>query len=264
VTTISSFLQISKNLSKAQAIEAKKPEIASATKYFQDNIGKIKTADDLIANPRLFRYAMTAFGLGDKIDAKGLMKKVLQQGVTKNNALANTLNNSAIQAFAKTFDFAANGATTTTSASLASTVVARYTENALETDQGQQNPGVQLALYFQQQAPNLKSMYSVLADKNLLTVVQTALGISPSTGSQPVDTQYRLLNSKLKLTDLQDPKKLQNFIARFAANYDAANSTGGSSAVSALFGGSADGSGVISIDSGTLLTAMNSRRSFFA
>jgi hypothetical protein len=96
----------------------------------------------------------------------------------------------------------------------------------LETNQGKQNPGVQLALYFQRNAPNVTSIYGVLADKNLLTVVQTALGISPLTSGEPVDAQAHLLQGKLKLADFQDPKKLQAFISRFAALYDYNNAGG--------------------------------------
>ena len=150
----------------------------TATQYFENNIGKVTSAQQLVDNPRLFDYAMTAFGLSDMTYAKGLMEKVLQQGVTSSTALANTLDNTNILSFAKAFDFTDNGATTTASSSLVDLVVNKYVENSLETAQGQQNPGVQLALYFQAQAPNVTSVYQILADKNLLSVVQTALGIA--------------------------------------------------------------------------------------
>ncbi len=223
MSTISSYLMISKDLPKWQGITAKKPAVSVQTKYFQENITKVKSADQLLNNPRLFAYSMTAFGLGDKINAKGLMKQVLQQGVTDSNALANKLNNPNILAFAKAFDFKDTGAATTSSPTLAQNVIARYTETALETDQSKQNPGVELALYFQRNAPNLTSVYGILADKKLLTVVQTALGISPLTSAQPIDTQKRLLANKVNIADFKDAKKLQAFIARFAAMYDSVN-----------------------------------------
>ena len=53
---------------------------------------KAKSAADLVNNPRLFSYAMTAFGLGDRLYAKALMTQVLQQGVGDAKALANKLN----------------------------------------------------------------------------------------------------------------------------------------------------------------------------
>jgi hypothetical protein len=236
MTTLSIYTPIAGNLAKWQAIVAKNPENAVQTKYFQANIGSVKSAAAFVKNPRLFNYAMTAFGLGDRTYAKGLMTQVLTQGVAKTTALANKLNDPNILAFAKTFDFAANGATTTSSSKLVSTVVNRYAENALETDQGKQNPGVELALYFQQHAPAVTSVYGILADKKLLTVVQTALGISPLTAAEPIDTQAKLMGDKFKIADFQDPKKLQTFIARFAAGYDATNGATSASS-SATLGG---------------------------
>ncbi|PWB81941.1 MAG: hypothetical protein C3F11_13610 [Methylocystaceae bacterium] len=236
MTTLSSYLQIAGNLTKWRSIAAKSPDVAIQTKYFQDNIGKVKSVDDFLKDARLFDYAMTAFGLGDMTYAKGMMKKVLEDGVSSNSALANKLNNSNINAFAKAFDFAGAGAQATSSSTLVANVVGRYTEQALETTQGQENPGVRLALYFREHAPSVTSVYGILADKNLLTVVQTALGVSPLASAQPVDTQARLLKAKLDLSDFQDPKKLQNFITRFAAMYDIDNSSTSDSTISILFG----------------------------
>ncbi|MBG0809674.1 DUF1217 domain-containing protein [Methylosinus sp. H3A] len=265
MTTLSTYLQIANNQSKWQAITAKSPDVATQTKYFKDNIGKVTTVDAFMKDARLFNYAMTAFGLGSMTYAKGLMHKVLDGGVSSSSALANTLNSSNIKAFAQAFDFADNGDATTTSSTLVDTVVSRYTEQALETSQGKQNPGVQLALYFQQHAPSLTSVYGILADSNILTVVQTALGISSSTSSQSVDTQYRLLSSKVKLDDFKDPTKLQQFIARFAAQYDYNNggdANSQSSLLSTLFDTSSSSSS-FGLDTSLLLSVQGTKFGYF-
>jgi hypothetical protein len=264
-TTLSSYLTVANHLSQWQTLTAKTPAVQTATQYFEKHIGGVTSAQQLINNPRLFNYAMTAFGLSDMTYAKGLMREVLQQGVTSGKALANTLSNSNIQAFAKAFDFADNGSATTSSSSLVRQVIDKYIENSLETSQGQQDPGVQLALYFQNHAPSVTSAYGILADKNLLTVVQTALGISPLTAAEPIDTQAQMLTSKLKLSDFQDPTKLQKFIERFAAQYDANNNalgtTSSSSATTTLTTASLFqttpiyGYGIIGINPTTLLGA---------
>ncbi len=264
-TTLSAYLTVANHLSQWRTIAAKAPEVQTATKYFEQNIGKATSGKQLVNNPRLFNYAMTAFGLGDRIYAKGLMEKVLQQGVTSKKALANTLNNSNILDFAKAFDFADNGSATTSSSSLVSQVVDKYIENSLETSQGQQDPGVELALYFKAHAPGVTSVYQILADKNLLTVVQTALGISPMTAAEPIDTQANMLTTKLKLPDFQDTKKLERFIERFCAQYDANNNAPGATPSSpstttlttaSLFQTAPiSGNGIIEINPATLLSA---------
>jgi hypothetical protein len=267
MTTLSSYLQISTNLSKWQSITAKSSEVAVQTKYFEDNIGKVSSIDEFMKDTRLFNYAMTAFGLGDMTYAKGMMKKVLEEGVADSGSLANTLLRANVKSFAETFDFAAKGEETTSDSTLVDNVVARYTETALETDQGESNPGVQLALYFQRQAPNITNVYGILADKNLLTVVQTALGISSLTAAQSVDTQANLLKKAIDLDDFKDPTKLQRFIQRFAAMYDYANGGDASSEgslVATLFSSFDDGSSSgYGIDASLLLSLQTAKNGFF-
>jgi hypothetical protein len=227
-TTIATYQMISSNLPKWQAITAAQPQVQLQTNYFQANIAKVTSVDDFINNTQLFDYAMTAFGLGDMTYAKGMMKEVLQQGTSSSSALANTLNNPNILAFAKAFDFADNGASTTSSSSLQTTVVNNYIMNSLETSQGKQNPAVQMALYFAQNAPKVTDVYGILADKNLLSVVQTALGISSLTSSEPVDMQATQLKNLINVSDFQDPTKLQTFIYRYSAMYDSNNASSSS------------------------------------
>lgn len=265
MTTLSTYLAITNNMTRWLAATAQSPAVAVATKYFEENIGTVKSGADLVNNTRLFDYAMTAFGLGDMTYAQGMMKQVLAQGIASSNALANTLPNPNIHAFAAAFDFADNGPSTTASSSLVQNVENRYLENALETSQGQQNPGVQLALYFQQNAPNLTSVYGILGDKNLLTVVQTALGISPLTSAEPIDMQAQMLSRAINISDFKNPAKLQSFIERFSALYDANNGgqspapAGSSSPIVSLFNSlsaNSDGGGA-GLGSSLLLQAQN-------
>jgi hypothetical protein len=222
MTTIGSYLSVAKDLGRWRTITEKSPDVANETKYFKENIGKATSIEALLGDRRLFNYAMKAFGLGDKTFAVGMMRKVLEQGVDGPRDLARTLRNPNILAFAKAFDYAAKGGTVP-SAGLIANVTSRYVEQALQAEQGKRNPGVELALYFRQNAPELNSVYGVLADKKLLAVVQTALGISPNASAQPIDTQARLLKNMLNVDDFKDLKKLDAFIERFAAMYDAQN-----------------------------------------
>lgn len=240
MTTLSSFQQIANNPARWQTLTAKAPAVANAVAYYKAKIGSVKTAEDLIGDRRLFAFAMQAFGLGDMVNAKGLMRKVLAGGVSDPTALASTLNNPKIRAFAKAFDFAGSGDAVTTTSSATDDVVSNYVEQTLETNQGAANAGVGLALYFQRNGGKIKNVYEILADKSLLTVVQTALGIPASTASQNIDVQAAHLTKALDIADLGDAKKLQRFIARFAAQYDVTHAQTASSASLNGYGLSAD------------------------
>jgi Protein of unknown function (DUF1217) len=106
------------------------------------------------------------------------------------------------------------------SASAVKTTTSGFLEQQLESDQGAQDVGVQLALYFQRVAPTVTSEYGILADPSLLEVAQTIFGLAPATSATNIDAQAHALSNLMPLSDLQDPKKLQQLTERFTAMYD--------------------------------------------
>jgi hypothetical protein len=212
-----------KDYSRTLAATAAEPTAARQTKYFMLNIDQVKTPDDLINNSNLYAYVMKAFGLSDMAYAKALIRKVLTGGISDPKSIANTLNDSRYRALAATFNFALKGSDTTSSPELQQTTVSRYVEQTLESNAGEQNPGTQMALYFQRMAPHITSAHAILGDKKLLSVVQTALGLPRSMSLEKIDVQARMITSQMRISDLHDPVKLRRFIERFTAVYDSQN-----------------------------------------
>ena len=103
---------------------------------------------------------------------------------------------------------------------------------------------MQLALYFTREAPTITSLYGLLADKNLLKVVQTAFGL-PTSASADIDAQERTLSNYVSVADLQNPAKVQQIAERFTAQYDATgqNSSSDVSTVTQLFAASTASAG---------------------
>jgi hypothetical protein len=219
-TTTAAYLAVTQNLTRYQAMTAAEPAVKTATAYYQANIGKVTSVADLVSNYRLLAYALDAYGLGDQINAKALITQVLEGGVSNPKSLANTLSDSRWKAFAAAFVFAGKGASSVSSASAVKTTTADYVEQQLESDQGAQDVGVQLALYFQRVAPTVSNEYGILADPNLLEVAQTIFGLSPATSATNIDAQAKALSQLMPISDLQDPKKLQQLTERFTAMYD--------------------------------------------
>ena len=215
--TTTAFLAVSQNLSRYQTMTAAEPAVKTASAYYEANIGSVQSIQDLVGNYRLLSYALNAYGLGDQINAKGLITKVLEGGVSNPKSLANTLPNSQWKAFAAAFNFVDSGATPPSSASAVQTTTSDYVEQQLESDQGDQDVGVQLALYFQRVAPTVTSEVGILADPNLLQVAATIMGLPPSAAA---DLQPQTLSELMPLSDLQDPAKLNQLTERFTAMYD--------------------------------------------
>ena len=239
--TTSTYLNITNNLASMQAATAKSPDVKVATQYYKANIGKATSIDSFVNNYRLLSYALTAYGMEDQIQNTGLIKKVLQGGTTSSKSLANTLNDKRFLAFAKAFDFVGSGAASVSTSSAVARTTAAYTEQKLEDNAGQQNPGVQMALYFKRIASTITDPYQILGNTKLTQVIQTALGMpSVASGSaNALDNQASAIKTALNgMKDLQNPTKVNQLAQRFTANYDMQNASTTTSNADILFGGS--------------------------
>lgn len=251
-TTTSTYLSIVNNLSQMQAMTAKEPAVQTASAYYAANIGNVTSIDDFVGNYRLLSYALNAYGLGDQIDSTALIKQVLEGGVSNPNSLANTMPQ--WKAFATAFNFAANGAASVSTPTAVAATESDYVEQQLENNEGQQDVGVQLALYFNRVAPTVTSEYGILADKNLLEVVETIFGLPSSFSMENIDVQAKTLSDLMPLSDLTDPAKLQQLTERFTAEYDATygNSTSSSLTVAGSSSSSSSPSAAVTILSGVI------------
>jgi hypothetical protein len=263
-STTSAYLAVSQNLPRYQAMTATEPAVKTATAYYEANIGSVTSIQDFVGNYRLLSYALDAYGLGDQINATALITKVLEGGVSNPNSLANTLSNSAWKAFAAAFNFVGDGASSAASPNAVQTTTSDYVEQQLESDQGAQNVGVELALYFQRVAPTVTSEIGILADPNLLQVAATIMGLPPAAAT---DLQPKTLSELMPLSDLKDPAKLTQLTERFTAMYDYTYgpSSGATSDLSVDSGNSSSGqsgaaavlAGVISSNGSVLGSALN-------
>ena len=221
------YNSIAQDYTKSLSTTAKEPQVARATQYFLANIGNVTSASQLVNNSQLYNYVMTAFGLQDMAFAKALITKVLNGGATS-SGFAASLNDPRYMALVTAFDFATYGATTTSgsSSTAAATTVNNYYQQTLETQTGQENQGAQMALYFARMAPEITNPYSILADKTLLTVFETAYNLPTTFSLENIDVQANTVSQLLNISKLQsDPTYQNQFLQRFTAMYDAQNPT---------------------------------------
>jgi Protein of unknown function (DUF1217) len=226
-TTTSTYLSISQNLSRYQQAIADEPAVKTASAYYAANIGNVTSIQDFVGNYRLLSYALDAYGLGDQINNKALITQVLEGGISSPKSLANNLSNPNWAKFAAAFPFAEDGAASISTASAIQTTQTNYVEQDLESTEGQQSPGVQLALYFQRVAPTITNPLSIVGDTNLLGVVRTIFGLPAESGSTNVNAEAANISKLMPLSELQDPTKLTQLTERFTAEYDLDYGPGG-------------------------------------
>ncbi|WP_026379065.1 DUF1217 domain-containing protein [Afifella pfennigii] len=225
ISTYISYQRIAANLDRSLSMTAAERPVQLETEYYRSNIGEVRSIDDFLADTRLFRYAMTAFGLEDMAHAKGMIRKVLEEGVEDKKSFANRLNDPRFKEFAQVFNFARDGEATTQTNAARQGVVDRYVRQTMEVTAGEENEGVRLALYFQRSAPEVTSAYSLLADPALWQVVKTIYGFPDEMANADIDKQAAAIEKRLDVADLQDPEKLSKLLQRFTAMWDVTQET---------------------------------------
>lgn len=236
LTTSASYRVITDNLTRSLEAAADKPQVARETAYYLESIENVKSIDDFLANDRLYRYAMKAFGLEEMTYAKAFMRKVLTEGIAESDSFANTLADNRYRDFADTFNFAQYGTATTVFDVTRQGTVDRYVRQTLEEDAGSQDEGVRLALYFGRKAADLEGPYNVLADAALLKVVQTAFDLPATMSLLDIEKQAEMISLRLDIEDLKEPEKLASFLRRFTNLWDVANPKAGASVPSLVVG----------------------------
>ncbi|CAO4164359.1 DUF1217 domain-containing protein [Methylorubrum aminovorans] len=199
--------------------------------------GKVQAG--LAADGSLFfqTTALTDFGADGRAGGTGLDADTLVNAGGTNRSL--TIRNAPLSAADKLATDVGFGTDLGPDA-LAQTVTQAYLRQSLESEAGDADTGVRLALYFARKAPTLTSAYDILGDAALSQVANTVIGLPATSGAATSEALARradLIAKKIDVASLKDPAKLDAFVRRFAAIWDAQNNTA-SAPVLALFTGS--------------------------
>jgi Protein of unknown function (DUF1217) len=226
---------------------------AQATKdasEYQQAIAGIDSVSDLLANRPMVDFILLAKGLDPKKVSTEFLGKVFSSDLNDPKSFANTESDPRFAEIVASFNFDSKGNVARLpmmgpqKRDQFRETQANYVEQSLEQQQGDANPGVRLALYFQRKAGDITSAYDILADKALSEVFRTTFDLPDSMAAMPIDQQAKFVDRFMKIKDLSDPAKVTKLLNRFSAMYDIRNSqsTGqGQSPLLNLFQGSGSG-----------------------
>lgn len=226
LTATANYRLITQNMPRTLETTATRQDVARQTENYLEKIGDVKTIDDFLNDYELFNYAMKAHGLEDMAYAKAFMRKVLEEGIDKQDSFANSLSDKRYREFAETFNFASFNRATTSFDRAQQGTVDKYLRQTVEEDAGAKDEGVRLALYFERKAPKIESTLQLLADPALLKVIQTVLGFSEATGALDIDKQVAMIEKRFDIEDLKDPEKLDKLLTRFTAMWESQRDPG--------------------------------------
>ncbi len=229
-------------------------KIARDVAYFTENIGKIETAGQLMADRRLLEVALGAFGLDEDIGNRYFIQKVLEDGTLEPEALSNRLSDRRYHDLAKAFGFGDFSTPRTVMSDFGAEITEAFKNKQFEMAVGVQNPDMRLALGLDDALAAIAAKkttadgrwFSVMGQAPVRAVFETALGVSSSVGALDLDRQVTIFRERAAsqfggdgdIAQFSDPEKRAELRRMFLVRSDAQGTSpdlsGGSAALSLL------------------------------
>jgi hypothetical protein len=213
----------------------KSAEVKRDLAYFMEKIAGAQTPADLVADRKLLKIALGAFGLGEEIDKRAFIRKVLEAGTEDREDFANRLSDPRWRAFAATFGYGDLRGAQTARPGFAEDIAARYRVRAFEEAVGASEENFRLALNFRREAAAIglsgvadrTGWLKILGQGPLRAVLEGALGLPRTLANLDIDRQVAIVEEKARVVfgssspaALADPETMEKALRRFFARAD--------------------------------------------
>lgn len=196
------FLQ--RTLPSQTAAHANTPAAQRDEGYVRDTLDRVNTAKDLVADRRLLRVALTAFGLAEDLPNRAFIEKVLGSSTSEPGSFVNRLTDKRYQQLAKAFGFGDGPIPRSKAAGFAATLIQKFHDRAFEEAVGAQDQSLRMALALdrdlgdlaRQSSTETTKWYTVLGTPSLRTVFETAYLLPSSFGALDIDRQVQILQER--------------------------------------------------------------------
>jgi hypothetical protein len=196
------------------AAERKDPVTITALQQFQKALDKAKDVTSALRDPRILAVLLPSLGLSDQLQYPGLVQKALMADPADSKGLLASLD-SRFKAAATSLDLRIKGLGALKDPAFQKTLTEGYLQYQYQRGLDEKNAGLSDALYFIRNAPGATDVYNILGNSVMRRVVTKALGLPDAMAVQSVETQARAITARLKLVDLNDPRKLQQIAQRY-------------------------------------------------
>lgn len=233
---VSGWAVLTRTAARQKQLMAGSGQVRAMSDHFRNNIGKVRTAADLVGDYRLLNVALKAHGLEADQNNRFFIRKVLEGGTTDDKSLANRLSNKAYARLAESFGLASDGAVARFDPKFAERIVQQYVEREFEIRVGEGDQNLRLALNAERELAQLATgktstrtkWFEILGSPPLRKVFEGALGFHAQTyGKLPIDRQLeefaRATRRSFGSDDpaaFADPARRDQLIRRFLARAD--------------------------------------------
>ena len=213
---------------------AKNPVNDRDIAHFRENIGLIVSAEELVSDYQLLRVALGAFGLQEDLPNRAFIRKVLEEGTTRDDAFVNRLADKRYREFSEAFGFGEVAVPKTLQRGFADDILTRFQRVEFEVAVGEQNQEMRLALTLERQLPEIAAdiegaedldtaWLTIMGNPPLRAAMETALGLPTSIGAVDIDQQLAAFREKSQTVfgtdDLRDIVATEEGIEGVIRNY---------------------------------------------
>ena len=232
------------------------PLDARRIEAFRTRIAGIESAAELVEDDEVYAFVMGAYGLEDRVFAKGMMRKILESDPTDPRSLVNRLTDPRFERLHDALGLYEGGGRLTTARSQEA-VIDLYLATRFEAGISNQNGTVGAALAFRRAAAEIRNPYDILKDLETSRVIRIAFGLPESVARLDVDRQAEMITQRVDLTRLSDPKEVEKIVRKFIVISDALSGAGAARSTAVqLLSDAARGTGVpLPLDLAVLGTA---------
>ncbi|MEO9895917.1 MAG: DUF1217 domain-containing protein [Paracoccaceae bacterium] len=220
------------------------PELKRDIDHFEEKIGRVFTAEALVSDRQLLGVALGAFGLEDDLDNRYFIQKMLEEGTTADDALANRFTDTRYREFSEAFGFGPSEIPQTFKAGFAAEIVEKYKANSFEIATGFQDENMRVALYAQrtlsdvvsEEGSNAQKWFSIMGQPALRELFQTAFNLPSQFGQVDIDQQLGVFEERAERefgtsdpSIFSDPEAVEDLVRTYLARAQVAEISAGQS-----------------------------------
>ncbi len=184
-------------------------QIDREVENFKSQVENLKSPEDLFKNRRLMTFVLSAYGLDSEINALGRVKAAFNSNLTDVNSFVNRLKDRRFREAASDLLIGSAGVENLKLPTVTSRVVDRYVSAEYEKLLGRQDPAVREARYFAKNIGKINTVYELLGDPVLRSVVTSALGLPTSLAIQPIETQAEAITRRVDIAQFKAAATVQ-------------------------------------------------------
>jgi hypothetical protein len=213
IDNISGWAVLQKNSAAIEKTYAADGSDKTDLDYFTKTAPKLTTPDALLKDYRALSFVATSFGLGAQVDQTAILRKLITENPTDPKSLAMQLSDERYRKFATALSIWAPPPFS--SQATIDSIVAGYKQQSFENSLGQDNGALQEATYFTRNAVGATKLSQLMADKPLLDVVRTALGIPDAFSNLDYAQQVAILKPRVDMKQFATAAGVAAFVNKY-------------------------------------------------